>query len=88
MFRFPIIKPIYFNQSLNEFCLKLTKDSVNKYINKIEERSKNKCIKDLISLDTSFSNPSPENNSFIFIITSIGLLSIATTFYFFTKSKK
>lgn len=88
MFRFPMVKPTYFNEQINNFCLKLTKESINKYTKKIEDKNKNNDSK-LFNIESDFSNPNsnPSNNPFI-IIYCIGLFSFASFFYFFLKTKK
>ena len=91
MFRFPILKPSYFfyNQKINDFCLVLTKESINKYTKKIEDSHKNKDMNLLINFESNVSktNPNPNNNNPYIIISFIGLCYFASIFYFFYKSK-
>jgi hypothetical protein len=85
-----MVKPTYFNQQLNGFCLKLTKESINKYTKKIEDNNinKNKDSKFLMNIDCDDSNPNsnPNNNPYI-IISCLGLFSFASMFYFFLIKK-
>ena len=86
MFRFPMVKPNYFNQEINDFCLVLTKESINKYAKKIEDSNKNSKL--LVNLESNISNPNPNpNNNPYIIISIIGIYSFASIFYFFYKSK-
>ena len=91
MFRLPIIKPTFFNQQMNDFCLKLTKESINKYTKKIEDlnKSKDKSFGINLDLETSTINPNndPNNNPYI-VIYCIGVFSFVSIFYFFIKSKR
>jgi hypothetical protein len=92
MFRYPIVKSYFFNQEMNDFCLVLTKESINKYTKTIEENNsnKNKNTKFIINSDyniyNSNSNSNPNNTPHI-IIYCMGIFSFAYIFYFF-KSKK
>ena len=96
MFRLPIVSQTsYYNQYMQKFCLKLTKESINKYTKKIEDNNsnKNKDAKVLISLDSYVSNPNlnPNNNPYsnpYIIISCIGIFSFVSTVYFFLKSKR
>lgn len=91
MFRLPIVKPTFFNQQMNNFCLKLTKESINKYTKKIEDlnKSKDKSFGINLDLETSTTNPNnnPNNNPYI-VIYCIGVFSFVSIFYFFIKSKR
>ena len=90
MFRLPIVSQTsYYNQYMQKFCLKLTKESINKYTKKIEDNNsnKNKDAKVLISLDYDISNSNPNSNPYI-IISCIGIFSFVSTVYFFLKSKR
>jgi hypothetical protein len=78
---------------MQKFCLKLTKESINKYTKKIEDNNsnKNKDAKVLISLDYDISNSNPNsnpNNNPYIIISCIGIFSFVSTVYFFLKSKR
>lgn len=94
MFRLPIVSQTsYYNQYMQKFCLKLTKESINKYTKKIEDNNsnKNKDAKVLISLDYDISNSNPNsnpNNNPYIIISCIGIFSFVSTVYFFLKSKR
>ena len=91
MFRLPIVKPIFFNQQINDFCLKLTKESINKYTKKIEDLNKSKDKSFGINLDLEIAssnpnpNPNPNPNNIIYYI---GVFSFVSIFYFFFKSKR
>ena len=89
MFRLPIVKPTFFNHQINDFCLKLTKESINKYTKKIEDLNKNKDKSFGINLDleivTPNPNPNPNPNNIIYYI---GIFSFVSIFYFFLKSKR
>jgi len=81
--------PYYFNSTINDFCLKLTKESINKYVKKIEDNNINKDKNKNLELELCLSNSdkNPNNNPYI-LITLIGLFSISSFFYYFIKSKK
>jgi hypothetical protein len=85
-----MVKQTYFNQQLNDYCLKLTKESINKYTKKILDNNinKNKDTKFLMNIDSDVSNPNsnPNNNPYI-IIYCIGLFSFVSIFYFFLNQK-
>lgn len=89
MFRFPMVKQLYFNSALNDFCLKLTKESINKYVKKIEDISKNKNKDKNMDLVLSLENPNNPNNpnNPYFFITCIGIFYFASIYYYFYKSK-
>jgi len=89
MFRYPMVKSYFFNQVMNDFCLKLTKESINKYTKKIEENNSNKNTKVLTNIDSDVSNPNsnPNNNPYI-IISCIGIFYFVSIVYSFLKSKR
>jgi hypothetical protein len=93
MFQLSMVrKTTYHNEHLQDFFLKLTKESINKYTKKIQENNsnKNKDTKLLINLDYDISNSNPNNpnNNPYIIISCIGIFYFVTIIYSLLKSKR
>jgi len=83
-----MVKPAYFNQQLYDYCFKLTKESFNKYVKKIEETNLEKNNNLKIKLNNNFSNPPPNNNPYIIIGVGFGLFTFAVIFLFKNQKSK
>jgi len=88
LFRRPFMKrPIYFNNSLNDYI----KKSQELSIKKMEENYKKKKIEDIIKKNLnliSYNNPNPSlnpNDPLLIIFLSLGLYSLYSLYNYFRK---
>jgi len=76
-------RPIFFNKSLQDYCLKSTNESIKKIIENCDEERKNKLTK--FNLTTNDPCPEPNNNNNI--VHFICFLSISSFLIYFYNRK-